>query len=117
MLNENIKKLSEKGNWDATDMGQAVGIIMGRALKNHGKGNMASMNSNKILAARSYEKLSEEFCKNFTAYYSTYLDQEKDADVNILCSKIVFFLEDKIEAGEEMNNEVTQAIIAGYNML
>lgn len=117
MLNETIKKLREKENWNAVDMGQAVGIVMGRALKNYGKGNMASMNSNKILAVSSYEKLSEEFCKNFTAYYSTYLDHDKDADVNALCSKIILFLEDKIKTGEEINSEVTQAIIAGYNML
>ena len=118
MINETIKKLREKENWDAVDMGQAVGIVMGRALNNSKQGNMAKMNANALLRSKSYKELSEKFCENFVAYYSKHLDHDKDADVNVLCSRIVLFLEDKIKnvADEEIENEVVQAIIAGYNM-
>lgn len=116
MLNESVKKLKEKENWCTVDMGMAVGIVMGRALKNSGQKNMTSMNATGILKSKTYNELSKNFCENFTGYYSNYLDRDEDADVNVLCSRIILFLEDKIKLGEKMKGEVENAIIAGYNM-
>lgn len=116
MLKENIKKLNEKEDWDFKDMGQAIGIVMARALKNSGQTKMSSLNANGILTVKSYKELSDVFVENFTGYYSKFLDHDEDADVNVFCGRVILFLEDKINSGEEMSRDVIYNIVAGYNM-
>lgn len=116
MLSEKIEKLKEKEEWDSKDTGLAIGIVMARALKNSGQKKMSDLNSNEILKSKSYEELSDTLCENFSGYYCKFLDREKDADVNVLFSRALLVLGDKIKAGEELENKMIQAIIAGYNM-
>lgn len=117
MLNESIKKLQEKEEWDSKDIGMAIGIVMGRALKNSEQKSMASFNANKVLAATNYDELSDTFVNNFIGAYSLYLDRDADSDITFFCSRAILGMEDKIKAGEKMGIEVKQAIIAGYTML